>query len=70
MSTCGFVLAGLFDAGGLDVVVEVRSKWFASRAESRQERTDQLRDAIIAETGTCSVGVYLSLPVASWSQSE
>ncbi len=65
-----FRARGPFDAGGLDVVVEVRSKWFASRAESRQERSDRLRDAVIAEVGTCSVGVYLSLPVASWSQSE
>lgn len=26
---------GPYDLGGLDIVVEVRSKWFASRAETR-----------------------------------
>lgn len=56
------------DPAGLDVVVEVRSKWFASRAESRQERVDRIRDAIVAEAAASSVGVYLSLPVAAWAQ--
>lgn len=61
---------GRHDISGLDVVVEVRSKWFASRAETRQERCDRLRDAIIEAVGTSSVGVYLMLPVAAWSQGE
>lgn len=60
---------GSHDVGGLDVVVEVRSKWFASRAENRQERCDLLRDAVVAAAGTPRVGVHLSLPVAAWSQS-
>ena len=59
-----------YDVGGLDVVVEVRSKWFASRAETRQERCDRLRDAVVAAAGTVSVGVYLSLPVAAWAQGD
>ncbi len=58
------------DSGGLDVVVEVRSKWFASRAESRQERCDRLCDAVVQAVGTKEVGVYLSLPVAAWAQGE
>ena len=58
-----------YAVSALDVVVEVRSKWFPSRAETRQERCDQLCDAIIEAAGTRSVGVYLSLPVAAWSQS-
>jgi hypothetical protein len=58
---------GPFDVAGLDVVIEVRSKWFPSRAEDRQARCDQLRDVIV---GAGSVGVYLSLPVAAWSQGE
>lgn len=33
---------GPYDLSGLDILVEVRSKWFASRAETRQERCDQL----------------------------
>ena len=61
---------GPYDSGGLDVVVEVRSKWFASRADSRQERCDRLRDAVVVAAGTTQVGVYLSLPVAGWAQGE
>lgn len=62
--------SGPYDLSGLDIVVEVRSKWFASRAETRQDRCDQLRVAIVEAMGTRSVGVYLSLPVAAWSQGE
>lgn len=61
---------GQYDVSGLDVVAEVRSKWFPSRAETRQARCDRLRDAIVDVAGTSSVGVYLSLPVAAWSQDE
>jgi hypothetical protein len=46
-----------YDRGGLDVVVEVRSKWFPSRAETRQARCDRLRDA--AQDGS---GVRLRRP--------
>ena len=63
-----FRSAGRYDVSGLDIVVEVRSKWFASRAENRQDRCDQLCQAIAAAAGTRRVGVYLSLPVAGWSQ--
>ncbi len=58
---------GPYDISGLDIVVEVRSKWFASRAETRQARCDQLRDAIVEAIGTTSLGVYLLMPVAAWS---
>ncbi len=61
---------GPYDISGLDIVVEVRSKWFASRADTRQARCDQLRDAIVEAIGTISLGVYLLMPVAAWSQSE
>ena len=61
---------GRYDISGLDVVVEVRSKWVPSRAETRQERCDQLCDVIARAAGTRSVGVYLSLPVAAWAQGE
>jgi hypothetical protein len=61
--------SGPLDVSGLDVVVEVRSKWFASRAETRQERCDQIRDSVTDVVGPpCTIGVYLSLPVAAWSQ--
>lgn len=61
---------GPYDLGGLDIVVEVRSKWFASRAETRQERCDRLWGAVVEASGTNEVGVYLSLPVAAWAQGE
>lgn len=61
---------GPYDSGGLDIVVEVRSKWFASRAETHQERCDRLCDAVVEASGTREVGVYLSLPVAAWAQCD
>ncbi|MGP3976908.1 hypothetical protein ACTWQF_23425 [Streptomyces sp. 8N114] len=61
---------GPFDRCGLDVVIEVRSKWFESRAANRQERVDQLHESIEEATGLDDFGVYLSLPVAAWSQGE
>jgi hypothetical protein len=59
-----------YDVSGLDVLIEVRSKWFASRESSRQERCDQLRGEIAELLGSVSVGVYLTLPVAAWSQTD
>ncbi|MFG2226266.1 hypothetical protein [Streptomyces sp. NPDC048644] len=61
---------GPLDRCGLDIVIEVRSKWFESRAANRQERVDALHDAIGAATGLSDFGVYLSLPVAAWSQGD
>ncbi len=61
---------GPYDVSGLDFVVEVRSKWFASRAQDRQVRCDRLRDMLVEAVGNSSIGVYLSLPVAAWSQTE
>ncbi len=59
-----------FDSGGLQIVVEVRSKWFASREETRQERCDELRNALAEASETSEIGVYLSLPVAAWAEGE
>ncbi|KAA1423157.1 hypothetical protein [Nocardioides antri] len=59
-----------FDSGGLQIVVEVRSKWFASREETRQQRCDVLRDALAEASNISEIGVYLSLPVAAWAQGE
>ncbi|QNP75065.1 hypothetical protein IAG44_40430 [Streptomyces roseirectus] len=61
---------GPFDRSGLDVVIEVRSKWFESRAGNRQERVDGLHEGIAEATGLEEFGVYLSLPVAAWAQGE
>jgi hypothetical protein len=62
--------SGPHDVSGLDMVVEVRSKWFESRARNRQQRCDQLRELLVEAAGTRRIGVYLSLPVAAWSQGE
>ena len=59
---------GPHDSSGLDVTIEVRSKWFASRAENRQERCDAIVAAVTAALGPLEVGAYLMLPVAAWSQ--
>ncbi|WP_410657097.1 hypothetical protein [Amycolatopsis sp. lyj-112] len=61
---------GPYDRFGLDLLIEVRSKWFPSRADNRQDRVDLLRTSIESATGIDDVGVYLSLPVAAWSQSD
>ncbi len=65
-----FRALGPFDRVGLDVVIEVRSKWFASRAANRQQRVDLLHESVSAATGLRDFGVYLSLPVAAWSQGD
>ena len=57
------------DRSGLDFVVEVRSKWFESRAHDCQERSDRLCASLVKAAGTRSLGVLLSLPVAAWTQS-
>ncbi|MCX2955198.1 hypothetical protein [Lentzea sp. NEAU-D7] len=56
------------DSTGMDIVVEVRSKYFESRAANRQDRVDGLCAAIAEATGLADVGVYLSLPIAAWAQ--
>ena len=61
---------GPHDVSGLDLEVEVRSKWFASRADTRQDRADRLCEVVCEALGTRSIGVYLSLPVAAWSQGQ
>ncbi len=59
-----------FDSGGLQIAVEVRSKWFASREETRQERCEELRDALAEASETTEIGVYLTLPIAAWAEGE
>jgi 3-hydroxyacyl-CoA dehydrogenase len=59
---------GPYDTSGMDVVIEVRLKWFADRAEDRQQRCDLLRDLVTERTGIGMLGVCLSLPVSAWAQ--
>ena len=42
------VTCGHLDPPGIDLLIEVRSKWFASREENRQDRCDRLCQAVIA----------------------
>lgn len=65
-----FRKAGPSDVSSLDVLIEVRSKWFASRADNMQERTDELCSALAESLKGFSLGVFLSLPVAAWSQTD
>lgn len=59
-----------WDSQDVDVLIEVRSKWFEDRARNRQERADTILDGIrdIAD-GDLLIGVYLTMPVAAWAQS-
>jgi hypothetical protein len=50
-------------------LVEI-TKWFESMAANRQERVDLLQESLTTATGLGSLGVYLSLPVAAWSQGD
>ncbi|MGI5337900.1 hypothetical protein ACQEVS_11115 [Streptomyces sp. CA-181903] len=61
---------GPLDGSGLDPVVEVRSKWSASRAAHRQERGDRLCAGVRSASGSRNVGVYLSLPAATWAPGD
>ncbi|AHH19239.1 hypothetical protein NONO_c44550 [Nocardia nova SH22a] len=60
-----------FDRFDIDVLIEVRSKWFADRAADRDRRVAHIRDEVarIVPAGHL-IGVYLSLPVAAWAQTE
>lgn len=60
---------GPYDLSGLDVVVEVRSKYFASRAADRQRRCDYLHELLADTVADRGLGVCLSLPTTAWAQS-
>jgi hypothetical protein len=55
-----------FDTGGPPIVIEVYSKFFESRAHNRQERSDRIHNELAAIIDN-DFGVYLALPIASWS---
>ena len=59
-----------FDRCSLPIVIEVRSKWFESRAANRQDRVDGLHEEISKATGLSDFGIYLSLPIAAWWQND
>ncbi len=57
------------DVGDLRVVVEVRTKVFASRLVDRERRADLIRDRL-AELGLGPLGVWLILHEGAWSQTS
>ncbi|MFM7535743.1 MAG: hypothetical protein ACKO91_08120 [Acidimicrobiales bacterium] len=56
-----------YDVGSLRVVIEVRTKWMASRLEDPQRRADGVRDGLSA-LDLQSIGVWLILAEGAWSQ--
>lgn len=58
---------GQHDVSQLSVVVEVRTKLFASRLDDKQRRADLISNRL-AEYGLSQIGVWLILAEGSWSQ--
>lgn len=59
---------GDLDVGGLNIVVEVRTKLFDSRVGDKQRRADLIRQRLSSlQLGT--IGVWLILAEGAWSQS-
>lgn len=55
------------DTGELNVVIEVRTKLFATRVADKQRRADLIRDRLSA-LPLGQVGVWLILAEGAWSQ--
>lgn len=63
-----FRAKSLLDRGELNVVIEVRTKLFASRVVDKQRRADLIRDRLSAlQLG--QFGVWLIFHEGAWSQS-
>ncbi len=56
------------DVGGLDIVIEVRTKLFDHRAQDKQRRADLIRDRL-SSLPLGQIGVWLILSEGAWSQS-
>lgn len=59
---------GAEDVGGLNVVIEVRTKLVASRVADAQRRADLMVERL-SGLGLGAVGVWLILAEGAWSQS-
>lgn len=55
------------DVGDLNVVIEVRAKFFEHRVQDRQRRADLIRDRL-SRLPLGQVGVWLVLSEGAWSQ--
>ena len=60
-------VAALPPEEGLDYLIEVRTRWTRSRSENLQERSEQIRAALVS-LGLESFGVWIEIPPAAWSQ--
>ncbi len=58
-----------FDVGGLDCVIEVRTKHFPTRARDSQRRAGLIRDRLAATIEPATFGVWLILSEGAWAQS-
>jgi hypothetical protein len=56
------------DVGGLDVVIEVRTRLSAHRMQDKQRRVDLIRDRV-SGLPLGQAGVWLILCEGAWSQS-
>jgi hypothetical protein len=60
---------GPFDVGGLNCAVEVRTKLYASRLETRQARAELIKEGLsTALPGIRYLGVWLVLADGWWTQ--
>jgi hypothetical protein len=60
---------GSWDRFDLDLLVEVRTTWYASRAATSRRRAETIRDALVAAVGGApAIGVYLILAIAAWAE--
>lgn len=58
---------GDLDVGDLNVVIEVRTKLFGTRARDQQRRADLIRDRL-SGLRLRAIGVWLVLAEGAWSQ--
>ncbi|HZX53806.1 MAG TPA: hypothetical protein VFE86_03960 [Ilumatobacteraceae bacterium] len=61
---------GEFDVGELNCVIEVRTKFFASREHDKQRRVDLIRDRLSASVELSQFGVWLILSEGAWTQTD
>ena len=60
---------GPYDVGELNCVIEVRTKFFASRLDDVHDRAERIRsDVVAAVPGVGRLGVWLILHEGSWAQ--
>jgi hypothetical protein len=59
---------GALDVGGLNCVIEVKTKLFPSRQHDKQRRCELIRDRLSSTVELGKLGVWLILSEGAWSQ--